>query len=58
MKFNSQGLRPLLLVFGMVLLVVYSAMRERIPDTYSGIIAGAAIGLLLLNVIFIKKKRP
>jgi Kef-type K+ transport system membrane component KefB len=57
MKFNQQGLRRTLLILGIALLVVYSAMRERIPDVYNGIIAGVAIGLLVLNFILIKRKQ-
>jgi uncharacterized membrane protein YccC len=57
MKFNRLVLRRILLVIGIALLVVYSAMRERIPDFYNGIIAGAAIGLLVLNFVLIKRKQ-
>jgi Kef-type K+ transport system membrane component KefB len=57
MKFNRLVLRRMLLVIGIALLVVYSAMRERVPDVYNGIIAGVAIGLLVLNFILIKRKQ-
>jgi Kef-type K+ transport system membrane component KefB len=57
MKFNQQGLRRTLLILGIALFVVYSAIRERIPDVYNGIIAGVAIGLLVLNFILIKRKQ-
>jgi Kef-type K+ transport system membrane component KefB len=57
MKFNQQGLRRTLLILGIALLVVYSAMRERIPDVYNGIIAGVAIGLLILNLFLIRRKQ-
>jgi uncharacterized membrane protein YccC len=57
MKFNHQWLRRILLILGIALLIIYSAMRERIPDFYNGIIAGVAIGLLVLNFILIKRKQ-
>ena len=57
MKFNRQGLRHILLVLTIILLVIYSALRERIPDFYNGIIAGVAMGLLVLNVILIKRRQ-
>jgi amino acid permease len=57
MKFNHLGLRRMLLVIAIVLLVVYSAMREHIPDFYNGIIGGAAIALLVLSFILIKRKQ-
>ena len=57
MKFKQQGLRGILFVLSIILFVIYSALRERIPNFYNGIIAGVAIGLLVLNFILIKRKQ-
>lgn len=57
MKFSRPALRRTLLIIGIALLIVYSAMRERVPDFYNGIIAGVAMGLLVLNFVLIKRKQ-
>ncbi len=57
MKFKQLNLRHLLLVTVIILFIIYSAMRERIPNFYSGIIAGVAIGFLILNLILRKRKQ-